>query len=282
MPRPIVLYALAGAFLCPASLAALETVNSNLTFNTSEVLLQDAAPPAPPAEGEAAVPVPEEPKGFFKGWAFTVEAGLNGSSGNSDNFSMRAGATADRLTKAMETRLRFVYRYSEDNGEASENRVEFDARNAWLFENSRWRWFAQLRYEYDEFQDWNNRLSGFTGPGYELVKNEQTSIVLRGGIGGNQRWGGSDDGFTLEALAAIDLTHAFSERQKVYFTGELYPNLEDGGEFRAFVRAGWEILVDPELNMTLKLGIEEQYDSDPGGDADKSDFSYFMVLVFAF
>ncbi len=281
MPRPIILCALAGVMLSPAvpsAFAAFESVNSNLNFNASEIMLQDAEPPA---EGEEAVPEPEEPKGFFQGWDFQIEAGLNGSSGNTDNLSLRAGFSAERLTKEMETRLRFVYKYSEDDGETSENRTELDGRNDWLFPDSPWRWFAQLRYEYDEFQDWDSRLSGFTGPGYDLIKNDETTLVLRAGIGGNQRWGGDDDGFTPEALAGLDFTHKFSERQSIYFTGEVYPNLEDGGEFRAYARAGWEILIDAETQLTLKLGVEDQYDSDPG-NAKENDFDYFMVLVYKF
>jgi len=283
MPRPTLVCALAGACLAapiPAAFAALENVDSALKFNASEAMQDAVIAPSTAAAAED-VPAPEQPKGFFDGWAFTVEAGLNGSTGNTERVSLRAGISAERLTTDMETRLGFVYQYAEDDGSATDHRAALDGRNDWLFPGSPWRWFAKARYEYDQFQDWNTRLSFFTGPGYELIKNDTTLLLLRAGAGGNYRWGGDDDGFTPEALVGADFEHKISERQKIFLTGELYPNLEDGGEFRALARGGWEILVDPELNMTLKLGFEDRYDSDPGA-AKENDLDYFLALVFKF
>ncbi|MGP1310192.1 MAG: DUF481 domain-containing protein [Phycisphaerales bacterium] len=276
MFRPILVCALAGVAASFPAHAALEDVTSDLTFSAAEVM-QDT-----PAEGEAAPPAPEQPKGFFEGWDFSVEAGLNGSTGNTERVSFRGGLGGERKTDEMETRLGFVYQYAQDDGVATEHRAALDGRNDWLFPESPWRWFAQARFEYDQFQDWNTRLSGFTGPGYELVKNDTTLILLRAGLGGNYRWGGDDEGFTPEALAGIDIEHQISERQKIFFTGEVYPNLEDGGEFRALARGGWEILVDPEMDMTLKLGFEDRYDSNPGPGTKENDLDYFLALVFKF
>lgn len=276
MFRPILVCALAGVAASFPAHAALEDVTSDLTFSAAEVM-QDT-----PAEGEAAPPAPEQPKGFFEGWDFSVEAGLNGSTGNTERVSFRGGLGGERKTEEMETRLGFVYQYAQDDGVATEHRAALDGRNDWLFPESPWRWFAQARFEYDQFQDWNTRLSGFTGPGYELVKNDTTLILLRAGLGGNYRWGGDDKGFTPEALAGIDIEHQISERQKIFFTGEVYPNLEDGGEFRALARGGWEILVDPEMDMTLKLGFEDRYDSNPGPGTKENDLDYFLALVFKF
>ncbi len=276
MPRPILPCAVVGAILSSASFGALENVNTDLTFDASEILAQDAAP------AEDAPPAPEQPKGLLDAWDWSVEAGLNGSTGNTERVSFRGGIGGERLTESMETRLGFVYQYARDDGEATDHRATFDVRNDWLFADSPWRWFAQFRAEYDQFQDWNVRLSGFTGPGYELIKNDTTLLLLRGGIGGNQTIGGDNEDFTPEALLGADFEHQISERQKIFLTGEIYPNLEDGGEFRALARGGWEILVDPELDMTLKLGFEDRYDSDPGPGVKDNDLDYFLALVFKF
>lgn len=280
MPRPILLCAVAGAILSPTSLASLENLSADLTFDASEILAQDATNP----EGAAAdaPPAPEPPKGFFDGWEFDVAIGLNGSTGNTERLSFRGGLGGQRITETMETRLGFVYQYAEDDSVATEHRASFDIRNDWLFADSPWRWFAQGRAEYDQFQEWNVRLSGFTGPGYELIKNDTTLLLLRGGIGGNQTIGGDNEDFTPEALIGADFEHQISERQKIFLTGEIYPNLEDGGEFRALARGGWEILVDPDMNMNLRLGFENRYDSDPGSGVKENDLDYFLALVFKF
>jgi len=44
----------------------------------------------------------------------------------------------------------------------------------------------------------------------------------------------------------------------------------------------YSILVDPELNMSLRLGVENRYNSNPGGNDKKNDLDYFLALVWAF
>jgi len=227
------------------------------------------------------MPAPE-PTTWREGWTGGVEGGLNGSSGNSDTLNFRAGVFANRITSSIETRAFANYLYSEDDGDRSQNRGEIGARNDWILGDSPWSVFAQGLFEIDEFQDWDSRLSGFAGIGYAFIKDDRTLLRGRLGAGGSYRWGGADDGFTPEGLIGIDFEHQLTERQRIFATGELYPSLDDGGEFRSLARAGWEILVDPSINMSLKLGVENRYDSKPGGDAKKNDFEYFALLAFAF
>jgi hypothetical protein len=47
-------------------------------------------------------------------------------------------------------------------------------------------------------------------------------------------------------------------------------------------KAGWEIVVDPEVNMTLKLGVEDRYNDNPGPDRKKNDIEYFALLAWSF
>jgi hypothetical protein len=47
------------------------------------------------------------------------------------------------------------------------------------------------------------------------------------------------------------------------------------------VRAAYEILIAPEWGLTLRLGIQDRYDSDPG-DAKRNDFDYFSTLLLKF
>jgi hypothetical protein len=48
------------------------------------------------------------------------------------------------------------------------------------------------------------------------------------------------------------------------------------------VQAGYEVIVDPESNFSLKLGLEDRYNSNPGGDRKKNDLLYFASLVTGF
>lgn len=243
------------------------------------------------AEAAASAPgqVPADPgvqdvytPSWLEGWEGSVEVGLAGSDGNTDQMSFRTGINAARKTERTETKFGLSYLYAKSDGEDSANRLGIGLRNDWLLKDSRWRLFAVAEYEHDKFQDWDHRISGFAGVGYEFIKRERTTLIGRAGIGGSQEIGGEDEGFHPEALLGLELGHKINERQKLAASTDLYPSLDETGEFRWVNRAAWEVTVDPETNMFLRLGAEHRHDSDPGGGFKHNDLNYFLTLGWSF
>lgn len=235
------------------------------------------APPPPPT------PIPEEAKlSFWEGWTGQVEAGINGSDGNTETLNARAGVSVRRTTDAMETLASATYTYATDAGEKSKSRGELFVRNDWFFRDSPWGFFAQGRAEYDEFQDWEWRLSAFAGPTYTVLKNDRTTLILRAGAGISREFGGMDNDIIPEALAGFDFAHKFTDHQSIFVNYEYLPSLKDFPEYRMNTKAGYQITVDPETKMVLKLGIEDRYDSDPGDGRKKNDIDYFALLAWSF
>lgn len=220
-------------------------------------------------------------RSFFRGWKGNVEGGLNGSSGNSDNMSLRFGVAGVRDTRAMKTSASLGYTYATSDGEKTKSRAVFEARNDWNL-SGRWVIFAQGKVEFDEFQDWDWRLSGFVGPGYYFIRNERTNLMGRVGAGLTREIGGSRNEIIPEGLVGFDFDHKLTEREKVFVSAEWLPDLSELWEYRANARAGWEVLIDPEVNMSLKVGVENRYNHNPGPDRKKNDFEYFMVIGWNF
>jgi len=276
-----------GTGLCAAAIAAIAGAAGLCRADESVVLqgrglaLLPTAAELQPAELPAAAVVEPE-KSWLDGWAGSVELGLNGSEGNTERLSFRGGFEAVRKVELMETKFRTSYSYATDGGEATENRARAELRNDWLFKDSPWRVFALGSFDYDEFQDWDMRLSGFGGVGYEFIKNDRTLLLGRVGAGVSKEIGGSRNELIPEALFGGDFEHKLTERQKISASVDVYPELTRVGPYRAVGRAAWEILVDPEVKMTLKLGIEDRYDSTPGAGFKRNDLDYFAVLVWAF
>ncbi len=247
----------------------------------------EAPPPAPaPAPAEppapATPPPPPAPETFWDGWTWSVELGLNGSEGNSSNLNLRAGFGAERKTEETETKFTFAYSYAKDDGESTENKGQAELRNDWLLgKDSPWRIYALGRIEYDQFQDWDWRASAFTGVGYEFIKNEKTLLLGRVGIGATQEYGSSDNRIHPELDLGIDFEHKFTDTQKFTLTLDYYADLLDISEYRIVGKAAYEITLDKDSGMTLKLGVEDRYDSSPG-DAKRNDLDYFALLVFKF
>ncbi len=263
------------------------TVQTRLALATcamalTQTLAQDQ--PDEPAEQPVTLDAESPPasQSWLNGWTGSAALGLNGADGNTERFSFRAETNAKRTVEAYETSLSFLYAYAQEDGNDSESRFEANARNDWLFKDSRWRFFALAKYEFDNFQDWDHRISLFAGPAYEFIKNDTTFLLGRVGLGVAREFGGEDNTWTPEGLIGADFEHAFSDRQKITATADFFPALDDVGDYRFVAKAAYEIIVDPTNGLTLRLGIEDRYDSTPGDGFKRNDISYFALLAWNF
>ncbi len=166
-------------------------------------------------------------------------------------------------------------------GAESVTRGAASARNDWKFTESRWGLFAQGRLEHDDSQDWAWRVSGFAGPSYQAVKNERTGLKFRMGAGGTREFGGRRREVQPEMLMGMDVEHRLSARSRVFSTLEAIPDLSDLPDGRLEARAGYEVMLDPESWMNLKVGMVDRYATDPGC-AERNDVEYFITLGWSF
>ena len=118
--------------------------------------------------------------------------------------------------------------------------------------------------------------------GYEFIKNDTTFLLGRVGAGAYLEINGSENAWQPEGLLGYDFEHKFTERQSLTATGDYFPSFADLREYRIVNKVGYTLMVDPEVDMLLKAGIESEYDSDPGDGFNKHDFRYFVSLGWAF
>jgi len=234
------------------------------------------------AEGEDAEAIEPVEKSFWTGWTTSAELGLNGSTGNTERFNLRAGLNTERLTELMESRGSLSYTLGREEGETTESKFKASARNDWLIPDSRWRYFAKTNLEFDDQQDWEWLWTGSAGVGYEFIDTDRTLLLGRVGLGFSREFGGSDNVWHPEGLLGVDYEYQITERSKVFASAEYLPDLGDFPAYRATAKAGYEVLLDEELNLSLKLGAEMKYDSTPGEGFKRADVDYFAVMVFTF
>ncbi|HVZ93004.1 MAG TPA: DUF481 domain-containing protein [Phycisphaerales bacterium] len=250
-------------------------------------------PPSPPLVGPPAPPPGPQSgadRSFLELWTFTAEVGLSGSEGNTDTFNIRTALGGKRDTREMITLLNLYYQYATDRGIKTKSRGEAAARNDWNVDDTPWIFFAQGKGEFDEFQDWDWRLSSFGGVGYRFLApsgvpgggtSVATTLIGRLGAGFSKEFGGRNDDAVPEGLLGIDFEHKFAERHRIFSTFEYYPSLDHVAEYRFLLRGGYEILIDPATKMFLRLGVEDRYDSTPEGRR-RNDLDYFATLGWSF
>lgn len=228
-------------------------------------------------------PPPPDPDSFWKGWSGSASLGLNGASGNTETLSLRGALSFARQTTKTKTTAELSYNYGTDDGDVSKDNGRFDVRNDWLPQGeSKWRPFVQGTLEYDTFQDWDYRYSAYAGVGYELLKNDKYLVLPRAGLGLSQELGGTDNKIHFEGLLGIDFAWTIDDRSKFFASLDTFWLLDEIPDYRALLKAGYEIVVDPDSNLSLKLGIEDRYDSSPGEGKNRNDLTYFALLVYNF
>lgn len=219
----------------------------------------------------------EDEKPFWEGWERGVSVGLNASEGNTDSTNGRVAFEAKRETVKMRTSVGGVYVYSKDAEGTRKSRLDGEARNDWILEGTRWRLFATGTVEYDQFADWDWRLTGTAGLGYAVVARDAHELVVRAGPGVSQEFGGNDDRLTPLGVVGADYRWEISQKSRLFATVEYFPDLSEFREFRTDAKTGYEVVLDAESKLMLKVGAGHRHDSDPR-KAEANDFEYFMTL----
>ena len=93
--------------------------------------------------------------------------------------------------------------------------------------------------------------------------------------------GGPDDTYVPEAVFGLDFEHRLSKRQKFTLSNEFAPDVTALDDFRLNTQAGWKVVIDEEMNLSLKLSVLNRYDATPHG-AKPNDVDYSAVLLWSF
>lgn len=211
-------------------------------------------------------------------WTGSIDLGMNGSEGNAQAFSFRAGANLKRETKLYTLTLEASHAHTTaDSLETQSNalgKIKLD-RN---LGESPWTLFASGTAEYDEFKAFDLRLAAHAGVGYKLIKTEATTLIGRLGSGVSHEIGGPDESYVPEALLGLDFEHQITAKQKLVIKSEYLPEWGEFENYRLVTDASWECLLDEASNLSLKIGAIDRYDSTPNG-LKANDMDYLLLLM---
>ena len=249
---------------------------------------QAAAAPAPASASPASADVAPEPaaeeitEAEEKEWDSQLEVGLNAATGNSEKLDFRTIIRSIRETEEERTKLEASYFTAQADGDKTQNEFNAGVLHDWYFGDSPWLLSADALYEYDDFEAWDHRLSGHIGPGYKLIREEDLDVTLRSGVGAYKEWGSDEDSVQFEGKLGAELTWRISENQTFNSSVTFYPSFSDFGEFRAVATADYTVLLDKADGLSLKIGVEDEYESETSGDAEHNDLKVYASLLFDF
>ncbi|OWK44327.1 DUF481 domain-containing protein [Fimbriiglobus ruber] len=279
-PPPVALHASSGTPLSetftPSTLFPTNNAKSSTTAIPPPVLPDE--PGAGPDGGLFPTPAP-----LPKLWSGSVEAGLNGASGNSDLLNFRGGWNVRRKSEDNILTSDFLYVYQNENGSTNAQQALLNSRDEILFPHSKWTIFFANQVEYDELRAYRFRVGVYSGLGYTWYDDKTTTFRTRVGAGAVRELGvdGTGDRWTSEMLYGYDFRYKINAHMSVISILDLYPRIGDWGQFRLRARAAYEYVIDPDTGTVLRTGIQDRYDSDPG-NAKRNDLTFFTTLGIKF
>ena len=153
-------------------------------------------------------------------------------------------------------------------GEAQYNRL-FNARTYGVLS-------ASLLY--DDIADIDYRAIIGLGLGQYLVKTDASSLAIEVGPAELLEKVGGEKNDAVLLRAAQRGEHKFASGAKVWDSVEYLPELEDFGAYLLNSEVGLDAAVAGDLS--LRLVVQDRYDSKPAQDSEKNDVSVTAGLVY--
>lgn len=220
--------------------------------------------------------------GFLRGWNRELDLGWNGKNGNTETMNVTAGFDFNYADDWKRWKFNGRWFYDSEDGEASDNNARVDLRRDWLVPDSRWFAFASGRYQYDRFESWKHRAVLSVGPGLRLVQGEAHSLDGRVGLNFTREWGERRVS-KGEFLLGFDYTWKVAADHTVTLSNDLFPQFSPSfGELRNVTTGEWKIRLVERPALNLKIGAENEYETEIDPDEKKNDIKYYVAIGLGF
>lgn len=244
-----------------------------------------AVTPAPAeAKPTAVLPAPEPPAPAKPdgSWKFSLSLAMTGSKNDvGSNWNIRAAGSAKRETEEDRTTFNSEYYFQTADGTQTDNNFLAQILQEYMFKGSKWEVFLQSTYQNDEFQAWEQRLGLYAGPGYRLFEGDAFKLKLRGGFGASYEF--PTETWTPEILLGEELAWKIDDRSQLTHGFEIYPDVEQFGEYRFLARIDYEIALTAKKDLRATAGVRDVYDSyvEPDGEST-NDLKMYVGLKYEF
>ena len=226
-----------------------------------------------PGEKDPAI-IALEPK-----WTYEAAADITGKTGNSEQFGTAVSARAKRTGPSDVLQFYMAYNYQKADGETSadQGKAGIDYSNNFSGRKS---WYVRDEAGFDRVKDIEFYNVVATGLGYDFVKNPKQILTGRAGVGHRYEDYGNPLTEELNSFGLdFGLHHEYQFADAKLVNDLTYtPAFDDFGNYRALHESYFEIpMANPAWK--LRLGVTNDYTSQPGAGVEKLDTTYFTRFV---
>lgn len=213
-------------------------------------------------------------------WSGSLALGATGSSGNTKRFGAHARGDLHRETDMERMDLYFAFNFQKEDGEQTVNEklaglsLERDISEMWFVRGA-------MDFEIDDFEELDLRAIATASIGRFFIREED--LKFKGFAGLGYRYEGYSDGTTEKdptGVLGYAVDYRMNSHLKLFHDFTYYPSFSSPGKnYLVVTNLGGEMPLAQE-NWKLRASVRSQYNSQPAPDAEKTDTTYLMDLVY--
>jgi putative salt-induced outer membrane protein YdiY len=269
----VIRHAVLGEVTVPASMVSTPSNEEIVTTATSEAKEASAIAVTVEEPAKASVPDPNP-------WTGSISLAGNTSSNAGDTTNIRLGGELHKKSDAEQFDLSWSWYLNQDNGDTTDNDLLVRASQEWFITDSRWLYFAQGTWQYDQFADWAHRVSPYGGIGYKLYDVEDLQVTLK--LGAGATWQYRTRVLDPQVLFETNTSWKISQRQSLTGMASIAPDPVDWANYLATIQIDWKYRLGDDTPWSLSLGLRDIYDSQPSGNSFSHDFKAYVGLSMEF
>lgn len=205
--------------------------------------------------GEIAEPEDKWSLGVVFGGSFS-----NDDEGEKISFNVRGNA--DRKVPGLETGMSLSYLYKLDNKEVDEKKLTVILNQLWLRMESPWLYSAMVRYDFDEFRSWRQRIQGQGGVGYRFINREDLRLYPSVGLGFRKDIDSEEEALLVEAFTGITFNWESKSGKRLKASAMYFRALNDD-EYRFVNMIDWKIPFVRKGRLSFNTHVDYEYASNP-------------------
>ncbi|MCF3651548.1 DUF481 domain-containing protein [Synoicihabitans lomoniglobus] len=212
-------------------------------------------------------------------WAYEAALDITGKSGNKSQFG---SAVSMRATlKGSKDTLKFYTAYNrqetDDVKSADQFKAGIDYANNF---RGRMSWYVRNEGGFDRIKDIELYNVSAAGLGYDMISKAHQTLTGRAGL--SFRYEGYKNPLTEDVKSAgldfgLNHTYAF-ETMKMTNSLSIVPSFDDFANYRAIHDSYFEMPL-ASSKWKLRLGLSNDYTSEPAPGVEKMDTTYYTRLV---
>ncbi|MBI9020913.1 MAG: DUF481 domain-containing protein [Verrucomicrobia bacterium] len=214
-----------------------------------------------------------------RNWKTEATVSVNGKSGNTTerNFA----ASVESVLSGPEDELKLYARYNKNSTDGVKSSEEtIGGAQYSSFGDDKLGWYVRAELERDPFENIDLRTTVAGGPTYRWVNEDHYKLSGRSGLSYRQET--YSDGTAAEGTLGLDLGlshfYRFKNRWEIKNELTLLPSIQDFSNYLFTQDSSLALPIAASEWWKIKLGLRNDYNSQPGAGRDAVDTTYYGAL----